>query len=288
MTPDEKNSTLKRCVYCCEPSAASRSIEHVIPESLGNDSVVLGPGTVCDDCNNYFSRKVEGPFLNAHLMRVLRFNGGLPSKRGRIPPMLVYSPQIGQGEVHRAVDGLRSTIQFEDGPLLNESLRTRRPFVTWTPVTPPSRVETSRFLAKVAIGYVAYLLAIGGRSPDMVVQDKALDRLRNHARRGTDPDWPVMVRSIYSPGRFWSDPEGPYQRVTEVDLFDTEDDTFLVFAVFGTELTMSLVEPRIDTYERWLKLHDGASPLYPGSSAAELEWTKPGPYPKPGWSLPPS
>jgi hypothetical protein len=50
-----------RCPFFKSDSTASRSIEHIIPESLGNMTQILPPGVVCDGCNNYFSRKVEGP-----------------------------------------------------------------------------------------------------------------------------------------------------------------------------------------------------------------------------------
>jgi hypothetical protein len=277
-----------RCIYCKQPSDTSRSVEHVIPDSLGNEHIILPAGTVCDGCNNYFSRKVEAQFLNAPLVQLLRFNQVLPSKRGRVPPMAVLSPQLGRGEIRRDSEGVPSTIGFETGPLLEESIRSCHQFVTYTPMVPPANSITSRFLAKVAIGYIAHLLGCTGNRADIVVNDTGLDRVRSHARRGTDPDWQITVRAIYSPDRAWPDPAGRSQIVTEVDLLERDDDMFLVCAVFGTELTISLIEPRIDGYERWLRLNDDASPLYPGASAASLGWTTepPGPYPRQGWSLP--
>jgi hypothetical protein len=277
-----------RCIYCKQPSETSRSIEHVIPESLGNDHVILPAGAVCDICNNYFSRKVEAPFLNAPLLQLLRFEQALPSKKGRVPPMAVISPQLGRGEIRRDRDGDPRTIAFESDQLLDWSTRSRQPFVTYTPMVPPSDSVTSRFLAKVAIGYIAHLLVGAGNGTETIVDDEGLDRVRCHARRGTDPDWPIKVRAIYSPDRQWPDPAGSSQIVTEVDLLEHDDDAFLVFAVFGTELTIPLIAPRIDGYERWLRLNDDAIPLYPGDSAADLGWTtEPSrPYPREGWALP--
>lgn len=51
------------CIFCKEESSNSRSIEHIIPESLGNKDHVLPPGIVCDKCNNYFARKIEKKIL---------------------------------------------------------------------------------------------------------------------------------------------------------------------------------------------------------------------------------
>jgi len=276
------------CVYCKQPSHQSRSAEHVIPESLGNDSLVLPPGVVCDGCNNYFSREVEAPFLNAPLLQMLRFDQMLPSKRGRVPPMVVSSLQMGRGEVRRYSNGDPSTIAFEPSEVFDESLRNRTPFVTYTLMTPPSDSVTSRFLGKVAIGYIAHRLLSDGKDTDILVQDDGLDRLRDHARRGTDLEWPISVRSIYSPDRLWRDESGRSQIVTEVDLFeDKDDEPYLVLAVFGTELVIALCEPRISGFERWLANNGDQSPLYVGSYAEDLltasEPTEM--YPRPGWSL---
>ena len=56
-----------RCLFCKADSSASRSREHIVPESLGNTEHVLEPGIVCDRCNNYFARNVEEPILKATL-----------------------------------------------------------------------------------------------------------------------------------------------------------------------------------------------------------------------------
>ena len=61
---------LQVCVKCA--STQSRSVEHIISEALGNIEHVLPPGVVCDTCNNYFARKVEGPLLETHWFRHAR------------------------------------------------------------------------------------------------------------------------------------------------------------------------------------------------------------------------
>lgn len=76
-----------RCIFCKVSSDHSRSREHIVPESLGNLTHILPPGVVCDSCNNYLSREVEGPFLNSEAVKLLRFDQAIPSKRGKIPSM---------------------------------------------------------------------------------------------------------------------------------------------------------------------------------------------------------
>jgi hypothetical protein len=74
----------RRCLFCLEDSTSSVSVEHIVPESLGNTTTVLPRGFVCDKCNNYFARKVEGPFLNSPAMLALRHLEAVGNKRGRI------------------------------------------------------------------------------------------------------------------------------------------------------------------------------------------------------------
>lgn len=37
------------CIFCKCDSTNSKSVEHIIPESLGNKSHILRPGIVCDN-----------------------------------------------------------------------------------------------------------------------------------------------------------------------------------------------------------------------------------------------
>ncbi len=53
-----------RCIFCKNDSSSSRSVEHIMPESIGSKKRVLPCGVVCDKCNNYFARKVEEPVLS--------------------------------------------------------------------------------------------------------------------------------------------------------------------------------------------------------------------------------
>lgn len=43
---------MSRCLYCLREDRAFTSVEHVIPEGMGNKEIVLPVGVVCDKCNN--------------------------------------------------------------------------------------------------------------------------------------------------------------------------------------------------------------------------------------------
>lgn len=49
-----------RCIFCKRNSNSSRSVEYIIPESLGNEEHVPPPGVVCDACNNSRSCSSKG------------------------------------------------------------------------------------------------------------------------------------------------------------------------------------------------------------------------------------
>jgi HNH endonuclease len=76
------------CIFCKDNTSTSRSVEHVIPESLGNTTLKLPPGVVCDRCNNYFAVKIEKPLLESAEIIALRFHERIPSKKKIIPPMM--------------------------------------------------------------------------------------------------------------------------------------------------------------------------------------------------------
>lgn len=73
------------CIFCKAESTSSRSVEHIIPESMGNTNHVLPIGVVCDWCNQYFARKIERQVLESPTFRLIRASMEVQSKRGRVP-----------------------------------------------------------------------------------------------------------------------------------------------------------------------------------------------------------
>lgn len=261
-----------RCVYCKLSSANSCSVEHVIPESLGNHTMVLPAGIVCDDCNNYFARKVEAPFLNSPWIRMLRHEQGVENKRGRVPTMRALAPGLGEATMHAPTYTQPRQIVFDTR---SESLRwllasSRSTLLTDEVIAPPAHAVTSRFLAKVAIGFLASRLEHTSGGVEYLTNEVNLDRLRDHARRGSDPHWPFSVRRIYSPNARWREGVGHVQKVWEADfLQDGQDAQYVVLVIFGVELVIHLGEPDISGYARWLLLNGGRSPLYSGRYSGE-------------------
>lgn len=143
----------------------------------------------------------------------------------------------------------------------SESIRwllasSRRALVTDEVIAPPAHTVTSRFLAKVAIGFLASRLEHLPGGVEYLTNEINLDRLRNHARRGSDPQWRFSVRRIYAADARWREGVDHVQKVWEADfLQDDQDAQYVVLAIFGVELVIHLGEPDISGYGRWLLLN---------------------------------
>jgi len=259
-----------RCIFCKEDSSSSKSIEHIVPESLGNKSYTLSQGIVCDKCNNYFASKVEKKFLEAGAIKSLRFREGVPSKKGRIPtqsgillpnfPITVFKDSKDRQQrnyLDASEEGLKSIMIENKGELvfpLSEDA--------------PEDIIVSRFLGKIAIEAIASRLQGHPEGLEYIVEEAQFDPIRNHARYGIIKDWPYNIRRIYASDRKIVDSDGnPYQTVFEYDLFSTPNqELYLIIAIFGLELAINVGGPEIEGYIDWLDANNGISPLYSGKN----------------------
>jgi len=253
------------CLFCRGDSSGSRSREHIIPQSLGNTKAVLAPGTVCDKCNNYFSREVERPFLESAAVSMLRSQQRIPSKKGHIPPSAAllapefpavvrpYAKGPFVASVYLEPSGIEHLFRSEGGLLL---------FPESAPL--PSGVVVSRFVAKAALEAMADRLSAHPDGVAYLASESQLDAIRNHARRGETKDWPVHVRRIYGENAKWIDENGSeVQVVHEFDILQTDaSEWYFVLALFGLEFAINYGGPDVDGYKQWLEQHGGMSPLY--------------------------
>jgi len=77
---DRKN----HCIFCKATDGNFSMVEHIIPESLGNETLFLPRGYVCDKCNTKIS-KLEQKFVNSVPMSGLRILVGSVGKKGKFP-----------------------------------------------------------------------------------------------------------------------------------------------------------------------------------------------------------
>lgn len=269
-----------RCIFCKLDSSSSRSVEHIIPESLGNTTLVLKKGIVCDGCNNYFSKSVEKPFLESPGVKAMRFHEGLESKKGRVPPvngmlspgvevMVTRYPRYRSTSVAVPKDVFEKVRGNQTGYLI-------LPTGGEMPVGP----VVSRFMAKVALEAMAARLTDSQEGLDYLCDHEELDGLRHHARKGHKDRWAVHVRRIYpSDARVLV--EGHLQQVVhESDFLVTpENEWYFALALFGLEFTINLGGPDVDGYLRWLHDNPGSTPLYSPNNSAYPMPIRRGPSP---------
>lgn len=275
---------MMRCLFCKKDSSATKSIEHIIPESLGNTTFVLPLGYVCDECNNYFARKVEKPFLEQFSMQVLRFHEAIPTKKKKIPSIIgmFNSTPV---TVHRNFANGKNIISVALTPdLFDMAKSTRDPLQLILPVPsetnlPEQGIITSRFLAKVALEALAERLK-GLDGLDYLVNDQQFDLIRNHARMGTTKDWPCNIRRIYATNAHWQfNNNDTSQLIYECDFLSLnideqnlngqkyiEHELYFIVVLWGIEFAINIGGPGIESYEQWLIEHDYVSPLHFGKN----------------------
>jgi hypothetical protein len=258
-----------RCLFCKSDSTNSRSVEHIIPESLGNLSHTLPPGVVCDRCNNYFATKVEKPFLETAAMTLLRFHQEVPNKHGRIPLVEGVLPPGYPALLRRHLNS-EFIASIELPPDAIDQILRQKSGVLYLPAGAelPAGMIVSRFLAKVAMEALADRLVKEPAGLDYLVSEAQLDPLRNHARRGEVRDWPFHCRRIYDANAEWIDEAGAsIQLVHEFDILVTDaGEWYFVVALFGLEFVINYGGPELDGYKQWLSLNNDQSPLYFGKN----------------------
>lgn len=74
-----------RCIYCLGTEGAFTSEEHVIPESLGNDDLVLPKGFVCDTCNNGVLSVLDNALIKFEPIAFLQVQHVPYTKAGKFP-----------------------------------------------------------------------------------------------------------------------------------------------------------------------------------------------------------
>jgi HNH endonuclease len=260
-----------RCIFCRCQSDGSKSIEHTVPESLGNTIHILPRGSVCDSCNNYFARKVEHPVLSHRSFRNLRAWNGIRSKAGRPPWLLAKHLSSGFEVALLKEDNGDLHIKAERGKNSDEILRHLdheeeyglKAFSVNLELDPPTR-EMSRLLAKIALERCFSDFLKTERASTDLIFDPYFDNIRRWARNGDNfPSWPYHQRSIYPQETSMRHPKTNEWVKAGIGqgLFHTASpETYYSISLYGIEFVINVGGPNIEGLERWLLQNDQASP----------------------------
>jgi hypothetical protein len=269
-----------RCLFCKCPSEDATSVEHIVPESLGNRRHILPRGAICDRCNNYFSREVEGPLLSHPSMRNHRAWYQEPTKKGKLPSLLgvhlgsdieINLRVAKDGDLKIGPYGITAERAGDKDRLLHTAA-TDEPYggpgFAFALGTDPPQREMSRFLAKMALEALWLRLSNDSTTIKMLIDSEHHDRIRFWARRGDNfASWPFHQRRICPEESLIRHPlTNSWVRVGfGYNLFLTKrPETFFAFCLFGVEYVINLGGPSIKGYEEWLEENRFQSPLIEG------------------------
>lgn len=267
-----------QCIFCHKDSSTSKSVEHIIPESLGNMEHILPKGYVCDTCNNYFSVKIEKELFAQPYFVSMRRRNDIRTKHGRFvketfifPSIMDISPVSYNPE--------EKIVYIENDNVVNAIISGKCNKAISLFYDEPDTPNTlmSRFLAKCAYEY--FLYNMGKDNYDLCVQEylgrgkDLLKELREYARYGVGKYWQYNQRRIYSEGDyFYNQNENIYYEILhEMKLFvkehkhfqngNVEAEIYFVMAIAGIEYAICLSDPDISEYQKWIEGHKGLSPL---------------------------
>lgn len=211
-----------RCIFCKEDSTSSESSEHIIPESLGNTEHTLPCGVVCNNCNNYFGRKVEGKIQQSGMIRLLKADREIPNKEGKVPSakdvnnfelpeFRLMSRFVGKVGLEVLADRLIPHSEWEGEVIDKPELDPLREYTRY------DRGETWPFLYRTIYPVNAVF-----------------------EQNGTSYEVLHEYDLLYTEGR----------------------ELYIVLILFGVEFALNLGGRSTDGYRRWLEEKDFVSPLY--------------------------
>lgn len=257
------------CIFC-RKGQSFKTVEHIIPESLGNVDHLLPKGVVCDACNNYFAVKVEKVLLEKPYFVNIRQRNIIRSKKGRLVPDKVLFPHPKGGWVETWIDEKGFILRSEDNEVISliREGKIKRMIIPTVPVLDYPDPVLSRFLAKAALELLAYYSVEGGPYNDDFIAQNNLDALREYARYGSGSFWPYHQRRIYTEDDRFINTDiqpDPYEILHEMDFLMTSlEHIYLVLVIMGVEYVIRLNAPEIETYNHWLAANDGRSPIRRG------------------------
>lgn len=271
--PSAIYTLIMKCIFCKRDSSGSRSVEHIVPESLGNTKLTLPRGTVCDSCNNYFATHVEAPVLASKEFSYLRFHQEIPNKRGRLPSVdAILGGEI--VEVHKT-GPLQFSFNAKDFEVAKRvSAQGDGQLLVPLSGPAPSSHLTSRWLAKMGLELLALRVSRVEGWNNEFIDHPGLDPVRRFARAPKPGEtWAFSRRRLHSENLLEETKLGEQsQLVYECDILATStaesSEYYFVLSLFGMEYAINLGGDCMDGYLAWLFKNDNASPLHVGKNAS--------------------
>ena len=183
------------CLFCSSHGPFS-TVEHIVPESLGNDDLILTE-EVCDKCQAYFGTEVEKYVLDKTEFAFWRVFLGIKTKGRKYPSVDMSQPRKQSGRypnVHSAHDDIGFTahddgstsVEINADSILSSLLDGSRTQFRCV-MTPHLLFMLGRFLCKVGIELLC-------SNDPVLARAENFDQAREYARRGSLKEglWPLF------------------------------------------------------------------------------------------------
>jgi hypothetical protein len=256
-----------RCIFCKNDSTNSKSVEHIIPESLGNKSHILEKGIVCDACNNYFAGKVEKKVLEKPYFKNVRHRNFITTKKGRLVPDKTLFPHKEGGWADVWLDENGIIFDSKDNHIINLIKEGKINKLILPIISHPDEndYDVSRFIAKAALEFLTFRIKEDSDWIAEIISKPELDPIRDWARFGKGNFWKYHQRRIYSEETRFIDPINhpePYEILHEMDILYTEDKVmYFILVIMGIEFAINLAHSETDYYLEWLNKNNNESPV---------------------------
>jgi len=265
-----------KCIFCKNDSSNSKSVEHIIPESLGNKTQTLSKGVVCDVCNHYFGNKIEKNVLEMPYFKSLRGRIMIENKKGKIPRVSGFTYDKISVEMSFLPDNSNSIeLIIEDEKILESIKNHNKIYIPIYPEPPQDNLYISKFIGKIAIEALAKRVSsVEGWQNDFF-ENEGLDEIRDFVRYGKGYTiWPYHLRRIDSENQIKYDEKSnkfleklneydfliPDNSLTDGDIHKI-DNLYFVMAIMGIEYTINLTNAGLNRYMTWLSDNQNKSIL---------------------------
>jgi hypothetical protein len=256
------------CLFCKCDSDKSISVEHILPESLGNKEHILPKGVVCDDCNNYFATKIEKVLLDQPYFRSVRHRCGIESKKGNVPFEKGFQLSPFPTPIDIYIENGQRSIVFIDETAIQKFLNAKSGAFVIPIISEPEKNDpiVSRFLAKVSVEALINWIKEETEWIEEIMNKPELEHIKHYARYGSGTKlWPYHQRRLYHEEELFVNPEvlaEPYEILHEFKFFWTKGQEFyFILAIMGIEYAINMGGPSIESYQEWLIENGGRSIL---------------------------
>lgn len=226
-----------RCIFCLQRSGPFAAEEHIVPESLGNNDLILPRGYVCDDCNHTTLSQLDSALVDFLPIAGLRVLYTSVTKKGKAPRATfrgVDMTKAKPGHVHIAakggIDPVKNMNHLPDGSVaFKMEFTSRKPF---------DGVGVARALYKIGLELLAY-----DKGHDVACGPR-YNEAREFVLRGGVAVNDVLLLTECTPGP---------RSVLEIAV--AEPGTFVSISIFGVRFLVNLERvPRLSGQDNLQRL----------------------------------